>query len=129
MKYLLALITTCLMSVSCAAIENVESVKLDQVIGAPGSYAGKRISICGWMESKLELCSLSKSSSTQGTKESIWVVPHGEWCDPDESAISPFEGWADVSGVLHTGYTYGHFGAWDLAIDQAHVTPRQQICD
>jgi hypothetical protein len=47
----------------------------------------------------------------------------------DQAIERPFEGTAIIEGVIHWGDTYGHFGEWDIAMDQAIVSTEIDHCD
>jgi hypothetical protein len=113
--------------VACAAQRSV-TVAWSEVSKSPDAFSGKRVALCGWFEAKMELCSLSQGASNLGTTGKIWIFPHGGWCSLDQAAVKPFEGWAIVDGVMHYGETYGHFGAWDMAMDRAVITIIDKPC-
>jgi hypothetical protein len=114
---------------ACANLEPSPNAELESILANPQKYSGKQVSVCGWLESKIELCVLSRGKdSALGTSGSVWLGAYGDWCDAEKSAVEPFEGWALVSGLVRVGETYGHFGAWDIAMETSHIAPNHPKC-
>lgn len=125
---LIAVVALLIFSLAACATQRSAMVTWPEVGKSPNIFAGRRVALCGWFEAKMELCSLSQGAGIIGTTGKIWVVPYGDWCSLDQATVKPFEGWAIVDGVMHYGETYDHFGAWDIAMDQAIITIVDQPC-
>lgn len=123
---LLFMIAWC--SLGCAAQPPLKRISWEELHQSPQKFSEKRIKICGWFEAKRELCSLSSSSTNLGTNGAIWVFPEGDWCNLDQAVARPFEGWATLVGYVHWGDAYGHFGAWEIAMDRVAVSPAGKSC-
>ena len=119
----------CIILVACATANSHDGISVESLVANAAANNGRRVTVCGWMQAKRELCELSAQPSNFGTTGSLWIGATGGWCDAEKVIANPFEGWATVSGVFETGETYGHFGAWDHALSDAVVTPRKASCD
>lgn len=117
-----------LVASSCAVSSSPPPISWDDLKARASQFDGKSISICGWFEAKLELCSLAPMEGSVGTAGTIWVVPVGHWCTFDQQSVYPYEGWALISGVFHYGGAYGHFGAWDMGLGHAKVLMDDERC-
>lgn len=129
MKEILAVALNILGAVGCAAQPPSPRVSWAEIQSTPQSFDGSRVAICGWFAAQLELCSLFPKPTYWGKKEAIWIFPEGDWCSMDQVATKPFEGWAEIDGVVHWGASYGHFGMWEIAMDHATVSPIDTPCD
>lgn len=127
-NYLYALVLA-LSATGCAAHRSAIDVKWASLHSDPKKYDGRRVRMCGWFQAQRELCSFSPTSTTWGVGGRIWIHPKGDWCRMDQVIKRPFEGSAIIEGVIHWGETYGHFGEWDFAMDQAIVSTEIDHCD
>jgi hypothetical protein len=110
--------------IACGSCATLPSRTVQDVLGAPETYRGKPVSVCGWFQSSLNFCAVSAVPVDPmyfQLQATIWITPISDICVPLRQFEDPQAGWAVVTGTFLSGGGFGHSLAYKRALQGATV--------